>query len=281
MYDMEWNSPCTKRAWIVFLTMVILFSAAVEAWIDLGGSTILYLVLMWIPAFAAIIASILSQKEKGESLTGKQFLARLGFRKCRLRYILLAMLIPLIYLLIPYMVYWKLHPENFAYTGVSLWLILKDIAPVMIIGVFSGLISATGEEIGWRGFMLPNLIRKRGLRSALLVTSIFWACWHLPLLIGGDYMAGAPVWFKLPAFVLCIVPVGIIIGILTFLSSSVWPAAFLHAAHNNYDQAVFGVITRGDDQMFYVSETGVVTILCAWIIAVIMILYVKKKNASD
>ena len=94
-------------------------------------------------------------------------------------------------------------------------------------------------------------------------------------------MAGAPVWYKLPAFVLCILPVGIIIGGLTYLSKSVWPAAFLHAAHNNYDQAVLGVITRGDDMMYYVSETGFLTIICAWVIAIIMIVKIKDIAAKE
>ena len=73
--------------------------------------------------------------------------------------------------------------------------------------------------------------------------------------------------------------VGIIAGILTIQSKSVWPAAFLHAAHNAYDQMVFGLITQGDDRMFFVSETGVFTIVCAWIIAVIMfVIYIKTKK---
>ena len=186
------------------------------------------------------------------------------------------MIIPLIYLLIPYMIYWKTHPDNFGYTGMALNLILKDCLPMMIIGIFPNVISAMGEEIGWRGYMLPALTERKGLKKALVITSLFWCCWHLPLLAFGDYMAGAPVWYKLPAFVLCILPVGIIIGCLTYMSKSVWPAAFLHAAHNNYDQAVFGVITRGDDMMYYVSETGFLTIICAWVIAIIMIVRIKS-----
>ena len=59
-------------------------------------------------------------------------------------------------------------------------------------------------------------------------------------------------------------------------SKSVWPAAFLHAAHNNFDQAVFGVITRGEDKMYFVSETGCLTILCAWIMAVIILIMIRK-----
>ena len=90
-------------------------------------------------------------------------------------------------------------------------------------------------------------------------------------------MSGTPLWYQLPAFVLCIFPVGVMAGLLTIKSGSVWPAAFLHAAHNNYDQAVFDIITAGANKMYYVSETGVLTILCAWVLAAILYSWVKKE----
>ena len=278
------NTGITKydnKALISFFTLVIILSLAAEAYIITDGPLWMYFVLMWIPAFSAIIASAIALKENNEKFSLKGFLSGLGIRRCRIRYILLAVFIPLIYLLIPYMIYWKTHPDNFGYTGVALSLILKDCLPTLIIGIFPGILSAMGEEIGWRGYMLPALTERSGMKKALIITSLFWACWHLPLLAFGDYMAGAPVWYKLPAFVLCILPVGIIIGGLTYLSKSVWPAAFLHAAHNNYDQAVFGVITRGDDMMYYVSETGFLTIICAWVIAIIMIVTIKDIAAKE
>ena len=77
--------------------------------------------------------------------------------------------------------------------------------------------------------------------------------------------------------VLCILPVGIMTGLITLKTGSVWPAAFLHAAHNNYDQSVFSVITAGADQMYFVSETGVLTIVCAWISAAVMYICLRKK----
>jgi membrane protease YdiL (CAAX protease family) len=270
-----------NKALITFFTLVIILSLAAEAYIVMGGPDWMYLVLMWTPAFSAIIASAVSLKERREKFTLKSLINGLGIRKCRIRYILLAVLIPLIYLLIPYMIYWKTHPDNFGYTGVALHLVLKDCLPMMVIGIFPNIISAMGEEIGWRGYMLPELTKRSNLVKALIISGLFWACWHLPLLAFGDYMTGAPVWYKLPAFVLCILPVGIIIGGLTYLSRSVWPAAFLHAAHNNFDQAVFGVITRGDDMMYYVSETGLLTIICAWVIAIIMIVKIKDIAAKE
>ena len=265
------------KALTAFFALVILLSAVVEALICLGGPQWLYLALMWIPALAALAASCVSFRENGEPFSLKGLLAKGGFRTCRLRYILLGCLLPLLYLLIPYMAYWLMYPENFAYHGVSPVIVLKDLLPVLVIGTLASLLSALGEEIGWRGFMVPALRERLGLNKALLISSLFWCCWHLPLLIGGDYMPGTPLWYQLPAFVLCIFPVGVMAGLLSLHSGSVWPAAFLHAAHNNYDQAVFSVITAGATRMVFVSETGVFTILCAWALAAILYMRARKQ----
>lgn len=272
------NRSIGKKAFIAFFGIVILISAVAETMICRGGPEWLYIVLMWIPALAATVANCISFRENGEPFSLKKLFAKGGFRRCKLRYVLLGCLLPLVYLLIPYMVYWQLYPENFAYHGVSLMLVLKDILPVMVIGIFISLMSALGEEIGWRGFMVPALHERLGLNKTLLISSLFWCCWHLPLLISGDYMYGTPLWYQLPAFVLCIFPVGVMAGLLSLESGSVWPAAFLHAAHNNYDQAVFQVITRGDNRMYFVSETGVLTILCAWVLAAIVYIRVRKQG---
>ncbi len=97
-------------------------------------------------------------------------------------------------------------------------------------------------------------------------------------LAGGGAVLGTPLLYQLPAFVLCIFPVGVMAGLLTLRSGSVWPAAFLHAAHNNYDQAVFSLITAGDNRMYFVSETGVLTILCAWAPAAILYIRARKQH---
>ena len=164
------NRTYTEKSWKAFLLIVISLSAVAEAFIVLGGPDWLYLVLMWIPAFSAIIASVIAFREKQEPFSMKGILSGLGIRSCRIRYLLLAVLIPLIYLLIPYMIYWKMHPDNFGYTGVALNVILRDCLPMMIIGIFPNVISAMGEEIGWRGYMLPALRERIGPVKALFVT---------------------------------------------------------------------------------------------------------------
>lgn len=60
-----------------------------------------------------------------------------------------------------------------------------------------------------------------------------------------------------------------------------FPAAFVHAAHNNLDQAVFGLITRGENMMYFVSETGIFTIIAAWIVAALLYLCFKKADINS
>ena len=47
-----------------------------------------------------------------------------------------------------------------------------------------------GEEIGWRGFLLPRLERRFGAVAASPIVSLFWAGWHLPLIPSNPTSAG-------------------------------------------------------------------------------------------
>ena len=271
----------SKKALTVFMSLVVLLSGVTEAIYCAGGPEWTVALLMWIPAISAFIAAGVAMADNKDRFNPIKHFRYVGIRFCNPLYVLLAVVIPFIYLFIPYRIYWTMHPENFSYNGVSFDVVLKDLALYTVIYVLISLITAIGEEIGWRGFMLPAVMQRIGDKGALAFVSIFWCLWHFPLLIFGGYMEGTPLWYQLAAFTLCIFPVGIIAGVLTFKSKSVWPAAFLHAAHNAYDQTVFGVITKGEDRMFFVSETGVFTIVFAWIIAVIaFVIFVKNKEKN-
>ncbi len=38
-----------------------------------------------------------------------------------------------------------------------------------------------GEELGWRGYVLPRLQKRFSATHASLIVSVIWALWHLPL----------------------------------------------------------------------------------------------------
>jgi membrane protease YdiL (CAAX protease family) len=51
---------------------------------------------------------------------------------------------------------------------------------VFLFTLIIGLLSATGEEIGWRGFAFPRLQARSNLVVASLIIGTLWACWHIP-----------------------------------------------------------------------------------------------------
>lgn len=264
----------------MFFAATILLSAVFETAYCLGNAAAV-VPLMWTPAFCAAAACVFALTGRGEKPGFKNVSRMLGLKGCGVKYVFYGAALPLVYLLVPYAVYWCMKPENLLYRGVPLWIALKDCVPVAVVGIFGSMVTALGEELGWRGFLLPAMKERYGLKKALLFTGLFWCVWHYALLIFGGYMAQTALWYRLIAFTLCIFPVSVMAAVLTLESGSVWPAAFLHAAHNCYDQTVLDVITRGADKMYYVSETGVFTVVCCWCIALVMLTRYLKKTAAE
>jgi membrane protease YdiL (CAAX protease family) len=52
-----------------------------------------------------------------------------------------------------------------------------------------------GEEIGWRGYALPRLLRLGSARAATLVLAVAWGVWHTPMFfVSESLQAREPVW---------------------------------------------------------------------------------------
>jgi uncharacterized protein len=68
--------------------------------------------------------------------------------------------------------------------ALSLGMTLVGAAIFFAFSVVPG--SALGEEIGWRGYVLPRLQSRMSALSAALLIAPIWALWHLPLWLTGE-----------------------------------------------------------------------------------------------
>jgi len=56
-----------------------------------------------------------------------------------------------------------------------------DLLANLAFAVPIALLAAVMEEFGWRGFMLPRLLKRHGALKAALIVGIVWALWHAPI----------------------------------------------------------------------------------------------------
>jgi len=88
-----------------------------------------------------------------------------------------------------------------------------------------------GEEVGWRGYLLPKLL-SLGRRRALALSGVVWATWHMPLILLTPILPVGNKLISLPLFYGTFVAASFFFGYLRIYTGSVWPASIGHAVHN-------------------------------------------------
>lgn len=76
-------------------------------------------------------------------------------------------------------------------SGLPRWSVASEFALLALGQVWVVL----GEELGWRGYALPRLLRLVSARVATVLLAFAWGIWHAPMfLVAGSLQAREPVW---------------------------------------------------------------------------------------
>ena len=127
-----------------------------------------------------------------------------------------------------------------------------------VLGSFLADPGPLGEELGWRGFALPRLLKGRSALSAAIIVGVIWGVWHLPAFI----LAGTPQNnMSFPLFMIGIVALSVLMTwAFKGTSGSVLVAALIHWAFNTCTD-----MTRMPLALFSV---GVLVIAAAVVVAI-------------
>ena len=221
-----------------------------------AGHGLYSLGLMWCPGVSGIITRLLF----------KQNTSPMGWRWGKTRYQAAAVLIPIGYATIAYLAVWTFKLGGFYNdkiisqmpVGIAAHPEWQAIPLYLILLVTSGCIKTLGEEIGWRGFLVPQLARSNSFHRTAVISGLIWSLWHYPILIFADYNSGTPAWYGLSCFTVSVVSVSVILAWLRLKSGSLWTCVFLHATHDAFVQGFFDPVTRDTGYTKYIiGEFGI------------------------
>jgi membrane protease YdiL (CAAX protease family) len=183
-------------------------------------------------------------------------------------------LIPIAYSAVAYILIWIIGGGNFYnqefVTDAAKqlgWSTLPDgvfivlfVVVTGVIGMIGSMSTALGEEIGWRGFLVPRLMAyTSSYTKTSLISGLIWAVWHYPLLIFGDYNNGAPALYGITCFTVLVVSISFVYTWFIIKTKSLWTGVLLHASHNLFVQGILGPLTLENEQSRYlVGEFGAV-----------------------
>ena len=161
----------------------------------------------------------------------------------------------------------------------SVLMMIQAVQAIFLAPILN-FVTCFGEEWGWRGYLVPKLSEKFSTIPMVLISGVIWGLWHAPLtIVGHNYgvgYAGFPFTGILAMCLFCIV-MGTFLSYVTLKTKSCIPAVLGHGAINGF--AAIGMYFTKDGGNSFVgpAPTGVIGMIPFVIVAVAMVLNLKKK----
>ena len=160
-------------------------------------------------------------------------------------------------------------PIFFVFTGITIFSLLDgEIGQMEFIGIytipailFAGIYAGPlGEELGWRGLLLPELQNIFSPLKSSLIIGVVWFCWHIPLFWApvGTLISGNLSFVSVLTYFAIINCLSIIITWLYNQSSNnLWTAILFHLFINaGIALVLFPELTQSANKIHLYSSAG-------------------------
>ena len=263
-YDSIWGN--VMKVITTFLVLTFALSAPLYVVASVTEETPILILLA--PALAALITRWIYQRnvrDLGWKLMKTDVHPRWWHWE-NSRYIALGYALPLAIGTLVYGVTWAVVSGSYS-TENSASNILVAFASAATVGLLLNAVLITGEEVGWRGFLLAELTRRTSFLTAAAASGLVWAAWHYPLIFFAPEVfdfGTLPLYFAVPMFTLILIAVSVVLGWLRLTTGSVWPAVIVHGSHNSFTLSFFNDLTSQTGNAPYIAGEVGVGLLVAW-----------------
>ncbi len=285
-----------KSRWFIVAAFIMAWTLEIIACMfALSGNQLAYQIILMVTMFTPLVALVITRN----SLKGMGW--HLPLKK-HLKWILAAWFMPAILTILGAVVYYLIFPSHFDSNGSYIAAILGSegmalleeqgvsIHVYMLTQLISALLYApilnmflgVGEEVGWRGYLYPNLKEELGVTRGRIVGGVIWGIWHWPLiaLVGYEYGStylGFPFTGMLVFCVFTCV-IGILLDYIYEKTQSIWVPAIGHGALNAI--AALPLLYLHVDKINYMILGPVPMGLIAMIPSLILVIYISYKQSK-
>ncbi len=288
----------TKKRLILFIVLTIVITWSIFMLIPICGltygsgySVIILASAMFVPALCNLLTRLITKEGFKNMYLRPQF-------KGHVKDYLLVYFGPAILLLLSGTVYFMIFPNSFDPELTTLKglvasggnqglnasnLLMIQVLIFIVIGPIVNIIPTLGEELGWRGYLLPKMRVFLSDRASLMITGLIWGIWHLPIIVmghnyGTDYW-GYPFLGILAMIIFCI-SLGVIEGYVSIKLQSAIPAAMIHSTVNAGAALPIYLLKGSYNTLLGPAVTGLIGGLPLIIIAVILFFKTDRKNVG-
>ncbi len=226
---------------------------------------IFYLYLLG--ALGPAISALIIKRFVGGKIEFKSFLKQIIRIKVHIGWYLFIIIVPLVNTFFPYLV-------NLLVTGKQQVLVLEPL--YMLFAILPLMMFAGGsEELGWRGVLLPELLKKQSTLVSTIIVSAFWTMWHIPLwLVKGTSQYGT----DFIEFALSVIGFALVLSIVYIKTESIFMCVLFHGLSNSYYN-IFS--TPCSDTLSTIVSISTKFIIYIVIFMVFLILERKTKTVTN